>query len=185
MPVFSFIIDRTMPIYRLGDHTPDIHPTAWVAPSANIIGNVTIGAHASVWFGVTIRADHERIVIGENSNIQDGTVMHADPGCPLILGSNVTVGHQAMLHGCTVGNGAMVGIRATVLNGANIGENALVGACALVTENKMVEKNALMVGAPARQSKTLSEEEVQRMQGAARFYLKNSKLFATELEQVG
>lgn len=174
-----------MAIYRLGSHTPVIHPTAWIAPTANIIGNVTVEAGASVWFGVTIRADHERIVIGENSNIQDGSVLHADPGFPLIIGKNVTVGHLAMLHGCIVGDGAMVGIRATVLNGAAIGENSLVGACALVTENKKIDQNALMVGAPARASKIMSDEEINRMQGAARFYLRNSKLFAEELELIG
>lgn len=174
-----------MAIYRLGKHTPAIHPTAWIAPSANIIGNVTIEAGASVWFGVTIRADHERIVIGENANIQDLSMLHADPGCPLIIGKNVTVGHHAMLHGCKVGDGAMVGIRATVLNGAVIGENALVGACALVTESKQMPPNALIIGSPARIAKTLSEEEIHRMQGAARFYMKNSKLFAEELEEIG
>ena len=174
-----------MAIYRLGKYTPEIHPTAWIAESADIIGNVRIEANASVWFGVTVRADHERIVIGENSNIQDGSVLHADPGCPLIIGKNVTVGHQAMLHGCTIGNGAMVGIRATVLNGAVIGENALVGACALVTEGKQMEANAMIIGAPARVAKIMDDETIDKMQGAARFYLKNSKLFAEELEKIG
>jgi carbonic anhydrase/acetyltransferase-like protein (isoleucine patch superfamily) len=173
-----------MAIYRLGKHTPEIHPTAWIAPSANIIGNVKIEAGASVWFGVTVRADHERIVIGENSNIQDGSVLHADPGCPLLIGKNVTVGHLAMLHGCTVGDGAMVGIRATVLNGAVISAGSLVGACALVTEDKNVAPNALAVGAPARVLKTMNDEEVNRMQGAARFYMKNSKLFSEELKEI-
>lgn len=174
-----------MAIYRLGKHTPEIHPTAWIAPSANIIGNVKIEAGASVWFGVTVRADHERIVIGENSNIQDLSMLHADPGFPLIIGKNVTVGHHAALHGCIISDGALVGIRATVLNGAVIGEGSLVGACALVTENKQVEKNVLMVGSPARVAKTMSDKEINRMQGAARFYPKNSKLFAEELEQIG
>ena len=174
-----------MPIYRLGNHTPDIHPTAWIAPTANIIGNVKIAAGASVWFGVTIRADHERIEIGENTNIQDLSMLHADPGFPLLIGNNVTVGHHAVLHGCIIEDGALVGIRATVLNGAVIGENSLVGACALVTENKkMTEKNALIVGAPASVSKTMSDDAVKRMHGAARFYTKNSKLFSEELEQI-
>jgi carbonic anhydrase/acetyltransferase-like protein (isoleucine patch superfamily) len=174
-----------MAIYRLGKYTPDIHPTAWIAPSANVIGNVKIEAGASVWFGVTIRADHEAIVIGENSNIQDLSMLHADPGFPLIIGKNVTVGHHAVLHGCIISDGALVGIRATVLNGAVIGEGSLVGACALVTEGKNVEKNALMVGSPAKLSKTLTDEEVHQMQGAARFYIKNSKLFSEELEKIG
>ena len=174
-----------MAIYRLGKHIPEIHPTAWIAPTANIIGNVTIEAGASVWFGVTIRADHERIVIGENSNIQDLSMLHADPGFPLIIGKNVTIGHHAILHGCIVEDGALVGIRATVLNGSVIGEGSLVGACALVTENKKMEKNALIIGSPARVAKTMTDNEVQRMQGAARFYMKNSKLFSEELEQIG
>lgn len=174
-----------MAIYRLGQHTPDIHPSAWIAPSANIIGNVKIEAGASVWFGVTIRADHERIVIGENSNIQDGSVLHADPGCPLLLGKNVTVGHLAMLHGCIVGDGAMIGIRATVLNGAVIGENSLVGACALVTESKQMGENHLIIGSPAKVAKNMGDEDINRMHGAARFYIKNSKLFSEELEQIG
>ncbi len=174
-----------MAIYRLGKHTPDIHPTAWIAPTANIIGNVKIKAGASVWFGVTIRADHEQIVIGENSNIQDLSMLHADPGFPLIIGKNVTVGHHAILHGCIIEDGALVGIRATVLNGSVIGEGSLVGACALVTENKKMEKNALIIGSPARVAKTMTDEDIHRMQGAARFYMKNSKLFADELEQIG
>jgi carbonic anhydrase/acetyltransferase-like protein (isoleucine patch superfamily) len=175
-----------MSIYRLGKHVPDIHPTAWIAPTANIIGNVKIAAGASVWFGVTIRADAERIEIGENANVQDHSVLHADPGFPLLLGKNVTVGHHAMLHGCIIEDGALIGIRATVLNGALIGENSLVGACALVTENKKLsEKNALIIGTPAKISKTMSPEDVDRMHGAARFYIKNRQLFAQELEQIG
>lgn len=130
-----------MAIYRLGEHTPQIHPTAFIAENATIIGNVIIGAHASVWYNVTVRGDNDRIVIGENSNIQDGAVLHADPGRPLTLGKNVTVGHMAMLHGCTIGDGTMVGIRATVMNGSFIPENCLVGAGSLVTENKTFEPN--------------------------------------------
>ena len=174
-----------MTIYRLGKHIPQIHPTAWIAPTANIIGNVTIEAGASVWFGVTIRADHERIVIGENSNIQDLSMLHADPGFPLIIGKNVTVGHHAVLHGCIVGDGALIGIRSTVLNGAVIGEGSLVGACALVTEGKNMASNALIIGTPAKVAKIMSDEDVDKMQGAARFYLKNSKLFSEELEIIG
>ena len=174
-----------MAIYRLGKYTPEIHPTAWIADSANVIGNVKIEAGASVWFGVTIRADNDRITIGENSNIQDGSMLHADPGYPLIIGKNVTVGHHAILHGCTVGDGALVGIRSTVLNGASIGEGCLVGACALVTEGKKMEKNALVIGSPATVKRIMSDEAVHKMQATALHYMQRSKLFSDELEKIG
>ena len=174
-----------MAIYRLGKHTPEIHPTAWIADSANIIGNVKIEAGASIWFGVTVRADNDMITIGENTNIQDGSMLHANPGYPLHIGKNVTVGHHAILHGCTVSNGALIGIRSTVLDGAIIGEGCLVGACALVTEGKKMEKNALIIGSPARVSKIMSDEAVNKMQRTAQGYVKRSKLFAEELEKIG
>ena len=174
-----------MAIYRLGQYTPQIHPTAWIAESANIIGNVRIEAGASVWFGTTVRADNDLITIGENTNIQDNCMLHADPGFPLFVGNNVTVGHHAILHGCTVKDGALIGIRATVMNGAVIGEGSLVGACSLVTENKKMEKNALIIGSPASVTRIMSDEAVHKMQGAARHYVKQSKLFAEDLEKIG
>lgn len=117
-----------MAIYQLGEHAPEIDASAYVADSANLIGKVTLEAKASVWDGVTIRGDNERITVGENSNVQEGTVMHTDMGFPLVIGKNVTIGHQAMLHGCTVGDGSLIGIQAVVLNGARIGKGCLVGA---------------------------------------------------------
>lgn len=174
-----------MAIYRLGEHTPQIHPTAFIAENATIIGNVIIEAHASVWYNVTVRGDNDKIVIGENSNIQDGSVLHADPGYPVTLGKNVTVGHMAMLHGCTVKDGAMVGIRATVLNGSVIPENCLVGAGSLVTENKTFEPNKVLMGAPARVAKTMDEKTASRMPRTADHYVWNRQRFLDTLEKVG
>ena len=144
-----------MAIYQLGDCIPDIDPSAYIAESANVIGKVIIKANASIWFGVTIRGDNEPITIGENSNVQEGCVLHADPGLPLTIGRNVTVGHQAMLHGCTVGDGSLIGIQAVILNGAKIGKNCLVGAGALVTEGKEFPDNSLIIGSPAKVVRTL------------------------------
>src|SRR6476469_8446647 len=156
-----------MAIYQLGEHAPEIDASAYVADSANLIGKVTVQANASVWFGVTIRGDNERITIGENSNVQEGTVMHTDMGYPLTLGKNVTVGHQAMLHGCTVGDGALIGIQAVILTGARIGKGCLVGAGALVTEGKEFPDNSLIIGSPAKAVRTLTDEDLQRLAGNA------------------
>ena len=173
-----------MPIYRLGNRIPQIHPTAFIADNAVIIGDVVIEAHASVWFNAVIRADNDRITIGENSNIQDGSVLHADPGHPLTIGKNVTVGHMAMLHGCTIGDGTMIGIRATVLNGAVVSENTLVGAGALIAENKIFEAGLVLLGAPARVARTMDEEKAVRMPRAASHYVWNKERFNETLVEV-
>lgn len=180
-----FLPFHNMPIYRLGDLSPEIHPTAFIAPCANLIGNVKVEAGASVWFGVTIRADNDLITIGENTNVQDGAMLHADPGYPLKLGKNVTIGHKAILHGCTVNDGALIGIRATVLNGSVIGKNTLVGAGALVTENKDMPNNALIIGAPARVAKTMTDEEAKRTLRPAKHYIKQNKRYQKDLEKIG
>ena len=138
-----------MALYRLGDDVPQIASNAFVAPEATLIGKVTLAERASVWFGAVIRADNEPIRIGEASNIQEGAVLHADPGFPLEIAANVTVGHQAMLHGCTIGEGSLIGIQAVVLNGAVIGKGCLVGAGAIVTERKVFPDRSLIPGAPA------------------------------------
>jgi carbonic anhydrase/acetyltransferase-like protein (isoleucine patch superfamily) len=150
-----------MSIYQLGEHAPEIDASAFVADSANLIGKVTPARLTSVWFGATIRGDNERITIGENSNVQEGTVMHTDMGYPLTVGKNVTIGHQAMLHGCTVGDGALIGIQAVILNGAKIGKGCLVGAGALVTEGKEFPDNSLIIGSPAKAVRTLTEEDLR------------------------
>jgi carbonic anhydrase/acetyltransferase-like protein (isoleucine patch superfamily) len=174
-----------MAIFQLGEHAPEIDATAFVAESANLIGKVTLEANASVWFGVTIRGDNERITIGENSNVQEGTVMHTDMGFPLTIGKGVTIGHQAMLHGCTVGDGSLIGIQAVILNGAKIGKGCLVGAGALVTEGKEFPDYSLIIGTPAKAVRTLTEEDVARLQGNAASYVKRGQLFKAELKRIG
>lgn len=170
-----------MTFYRLDDVAPAIDPTAWVAPSADLIGDVRAGPGASIWFGAIIRADNTPILIGSGSNIQDGAVCHSDPGFPLTLGSNVTVGHQAILHGCMVGDGTLIGMGARVLNGAMISDNCLVGAGALVTEGKVFEPGMLIVGAPAKAIRPLTEEEIGRLRESARIYVVKARRYAGSL----
>jgi carbonic anhydrase/acetyltransferase-like protein (isoleucine patch superfamily) len=177
----SHFVKSIMPIYRLGNRTPKIHPSAFIADNATIIGDVVIKAHASVWFNVVIRADNDRITIGENSNIQDGSVLHADPGYPVTVGKNVTVGHMAMLHGCTIGDGTMIGIRATVLNGSVIAENSLVGAGTLIAENKNFKPGVVLLGVPARIARTMDEKTAARMPRAASHYVWNKQRFEDTL----
>jgi carbonic anhydrase/acetyltransferase-like protein (isoleucine patch superfamily) len=174
-----------MAIYQLGDLVPRIAPTAWVADSAEVIGNVTLHEGASIWFDCTLRGDSELIEIGRNSNVQDGTVIHADRGLPLVLGENVSVGHMAMLHSCTVGDGSLIGIKAVVLNGAKIGRNCLVGAGALVTEGKEFPDGSLILGAPARVVKQLDAEQIQRLQEIAAHYVRNAQRFGADLKRIG
>ena len=174
-----------MTIYQLGEHAPEIDATAYVAPSASLIGKVTLLANSSVWFGVTLRGDNERITIGERSNVQENAVMHTDMGYPLTLGSDVTIGHLAMLHGCTIGDGTLVGIGAVVLNGAKIGKGCLVGAGALVTENKEFPDYSLIIGAPAKAVRTLGEEDLQRLQSNAASYVARGQRFKSQLKKIG
>ncbi len=174
-----------MAIYQLGEHAPDIDPSAYVADSANIIGKVSIAANASIWFDVTIRGDNELISVGTNSNVQESCVLHTDPGFPLNIGPNVTVGHQAMLHGCTIGEGSLVGIQSVILNGAKIGKNCLVGAGALVTEGKEFPDNSLIIGSPAKAVRTLSDEDVARMHRNTENYVKRGQLFKQSLKRIG
>ncbi|HEY1150486.1 MAG TPA: gamma carbonic anhydrase family protein [Pseudoduganella sp.] len=174
-----------MTIYQLGEHSPEIDASAYVADNATVIGKVTLKASSSVWFGVTIRGDNERITIGEGSNVQEGAVMHTDMGFPMTLGRDVTVGHQAMLHGCTIGDGTLIGIQAVVLNGAKIGKGCLVGAGALVTEGKEFPDNMLIIGSPAKAVRELTAEDVARMKGAADSYVKRGQLFKSQLKKIG
>ncbi|HEY8605503.1 MAG TPA: gamma carbonic anhydrase family protein [Noviherbaspirillum sp.] len=174
-----------MALYQLDDQAPDVDASAYVAENANVIGRVRIEANASIWFGVTIRGDNELIRIGENSNIQENAVLHTDPGMPLDVGSNVTIGHQAMLHGCQIGDGSLIGIQAVILNGAKIGRNCLVGAGALVTEGKEFPDNSLIIGAPAKAVRTLGEEDIARMRVNTASYVKRGQLFKQGLKQIG
>jgi carbonic anhydrase/acetyltransferase-like protein (isoleucine patch superfamily) len=174
-----------MSIYQLGDHVPEIDASSFVADSATVIGKVSLHANTTVWFGATLRGDNERITIGENSNVQEGTVMHTDMGYPLTVGKNVTIGHQVMLHGCTIGDGSLIGIQAVILNGAKIGKNCLVGAGALVTEGKEFPDNSLIIGSPAKAVRTLTEADTDGMRAAANGYVTRGQLFKTQLKKIG
>ena len=174
-----------MAIYQLGDDVPRIAPTAWVADSAQVMGRVHLADGASVWYGAVLRGDNEWITIGARSNVQDGSVLHTDMGSPLTLGEDVTVGHQVMLHGCTVGNGSLIGIQAIVLNGAKIGKNCLVGAGSIVTEGKEFPDNSLIVGSPAKVVRELSPEQAARMRLGAMHYVENAQRHRLLLKKIG
>jgi carbonic anhydrase/acetyltransferase-like protein (isoleucine patch superfamily) len=174
-----------MPVYRLGEIAPQIDPTAWIADNAVLIGRVVLGPGASVWFGAVLRGDNEPIVIGANSNVQEGVVMHADPGKPLIVGEGATVGHQAMLHGCTIGDGALIGMQAIVLNGAVIGPRCLVGAGALVTEGKRFDEGQLIVGSPAVAKRPLTPEQLAELAYSARNYAERAQRYRRTLVRIG
>jgi len=173
-----------MALYQLGDDTPQLAAGAWVADSAQVIGRVALGAQASVWFGAVLRGDNEWITIGARSNVQDGSVLHTDMGSPLTLGDDVVIGHQVMLHGCTIGNGSLVGIQAVVLNGAQIGRNCLVGAGSVVTEGKEFPDGSLILGSPAKMVRMLTSEQIQRMQRGAAHYVANAQRYATQLKRI-
>jgi carbonic anhydrase/acetyltransferase-like protein (isoleucine patch superfamily) len=163
-----------MAIYELDGMAPKLEQGAWVADNAEVIGQVTLGENASVWYGCVVRGDTEKITIGRNSNIQDGSVLHADFGVPLVIGDNVTVGHQVMLHGCTIGEGTLIGIQAVVLNNAKIGRNSIVGAGSVVTEGKEFPDNSLIVGAPAKAIRTLDAEQIAKFQTIPQHYVENA-----------
>ncbi len=174
-----------MAIYELDGVAPRVAASAWVADNAQVMGDVEIGENASVWFGTTVRGDTDTITIGAGSNIQDGSVLHADDGVPLVVGVNVTVGHQVMLHGCTIGDGSLIGIGAIVLNGAKIGKHCLVGAGALVTEGKEFPDGSMILGSPARVVKTLSPEQIEGLRQSALHYQQNAERFRKGLKKIG
>lgn len=174
-----------MPLYRLGEHVPQIDPTAWVADNAVIIGRVVLGPGASVWFGAVLRADNEPITIGARCNIQEGAVLHTDPGFPLTLEEGVSVGHQAMLHGCTVGRGSLIGIQAVVLNGAVIGAECLVGAGALVTEKKRFDPGSLIVGSPAVVKRAMDAAQIAGLADSADGYVERAARYRASLVRIG
>lgn len=173
-----------MAIYQLGDVTPVVHDTAWVAPTAAVIGKAILEAQSSVWFGAVLRADNEPITIGERSNIQDNSILHTDPGCPLNIGREVIVGHRVMLHGCTIGDGSLIGIGATILNRAVIGKNCLIGAHALITEDKVIPDNSMVIGAPGKVVKTLNENQIAMLRLNAEVYVKNAERFEQDLKKL-
>lgn len=173
-----------MPLYSIGELRPQIGPDAWAAPSADLIGDVRLGARASIWFGAVIRADNTPILIGEESNIQDGAIGHSDAGFPLTVGARVTVGHQAILHGCTIADDCLVGMGARILNGAVLEPECLVGAGALITEGKSFPAGSLIVGSPARVIRQLSAEEKQALRLSAAHYAEKAARYAAELKTV-
>lgn len=173
-----------MGVYELDGVRPKIGEGVWIAPGATVLGRVTLGRNVSVWFGAVLRGDVEDIVIGDDTNIQDGTVIHADPGKPTILGKGITVGHQAMLHGCQIGDYSLVGIGATILNGAKIGKNCLIGAHALITEGKEIPDNSMVLGSPGKVVKTLEEGMGDIFKASADHYVANAKRFAEGLREI-
>lgn len=174
-----------MAVYELDGISPEIAASAWVADSAQVMGEVNIGGDASIWFGTVVRGDTSSITIGEGSNVQDASVLHADLGMPLVIGRHVTVGHQVMLHGCTIGDESLIGIGAIVLNGAKIGKNCLVGAGALVTEGKEFPDGSMIIGSPARVVKQLTPEQMQGLRQSAQHYIDNAHRFKAGLRKLG
>ena len=173
-----------MAIYQLDNSSPIIHASAWVAENAQVMGNVVLQEDSSVWFGVVLRGDTETITVGRGSNIQDNSVLHADHGMPLQIGENVTVGHQVMLHGCTIGNNSLIGIGAIVLNGAKIGHNCLVGAGALVTEGKEFPDGSMIIGSPAKAVRQLSPEQMEGLKMSAKHYIDNARRYRAGLKKL-
>ncbi len=174
-----------MTIYRLGEHVPIIDETAFVAPGATIIGRVTLGPGVSVWPGAVLRGDNDVIEIGEGSNIQDGSILHADEGHPLRIGRGVTIGHLVMLHGCTIEDNVLVGIQSVVLNDAVIGENTLVGAASLVTEGKHFGPGVMVLGSPAKIARVLRQDEIDKLRTSARGYRERCAFYKENLARVG
>lgn len=172
-----------MSLYALGDKQPQLPPEGeyWIAPNAVVIGDVILRPGASVWFGVTIRGDNDPITIGEDSNVQDGSVLHTDVGIPLTIGRGVTVGHKVMLHGCTIGDNSLIGINAVVLNRAHIGRNCIIGAGAIITEGKEIPDNSLVVGAPGKVIRSLDDAAVAMLKMSAEHYVQNWKRYGRDL----
>mgnify|MGYP001814074332 CR=1 FL=1 len=175
-----------MALYALGTVAPRLPASgqAWVAETASVMGNVTLLENASVWFGATLRGDNEEILIGENSNVQDGSVLHTDMGCPLTIGTGVTIGHMVMLHGCTIGDNSLIGIGATVLNRAKIGKNCIIGAHALIPEGKEIPDGSLVMGSPGKIIKSVSDMQIAMIKASAQIYVDNWKRFKADLNRI-
>lgn len=171
-----------MPIYKIDQKTPQIAPSAWVAPNATVIGDARLGDNVSIWWNAVLRGDNDPIHIGANSNIQDGSVLHTDEGVPMHIGANVTVGHMVMLHGCIVGDNSLIGIGSVILNRAVIGKHSIVGANTLIPEGKVFPDGVLIVGSPGKVVRELSEEEKARLQKSADHYVDNARRYAKKLE---
>ena len=173
-----------MTIYRLDDRIPSVDETAWVAPSASVLGAVELEAESSVWFGAVLRSDTEIVRVGRRSNVQDGSVVHADPGYPTTIGEGVTVGHLVMLHGCTIGDGSLIGIGSVILNGTRVGKNCLVGARSLITEGKQFPDGSLIMGSPAVAVRLLTPEQIEGMHRSAEHYVANARRYRAGLKAI-
>jgi carbonic anhydrase/acetyltransferase-like protein (isoleucine patch superfamily) len=175
-----------MTVYSLGAVSPTLPVMGeyWIAPTASVMGNVILKKNASIWWGSVVRGDNDPIEIGENSNVQDGSVLHTDSGAPLTIGANVTIGHMVMLHGCTIGDGSLIGIGAIVLNGARIGRNCLIGAGALITEGKEIPDNSMVMGAPGKVVREIGEQHAVILQASALHYVENWKRYVRDLTSV-
>jgi len=186
MMVDKPIMELALPLYALGGSRPELPPDGeyWIAPTATLIGKVRLARGASVWFGATVRGDNEWITIGENSNIQDGSVLHTDEGIPLTIGTNVTVGHAVVLHGATIGDNSLIGMSATILNRARVGKSCVVGAHALLPEGKDYPDRSLIVGVPGRVARTLTDDEAALLPLSAQHYVANAERFRKELRQL-
>lgn len=174
-----------MPVYALDGLAPQIDPdVGWIAPTAVLVGDIVVGADAGIWFGVVARGDIERISIGARTNVQENCVLHTDSGYPLTIGDSVTIGHGAIVHGCSIGDNSLIGMGATVLNGAKIGKNCLIGANALITENKIIPDNSMVLGAPGKVVREIDAEGVKALAASAERYVRNARRFATGLTTV-
>ncbi len=173
-----------MTLFKFEDKAPLLSPSSWVAPSADIMGDVTINENASVWFGAVLRGDCEKIVVGRGANVQDGAVVHTDPGFPALIGDGVTVGHLVMLHGCEIGSNSLIGIGAVILNGASIGKNCIIGSKALVPEGKVIPDNSLVIGIPGKVVKQVSDAQVTGNEASALHYIQNSHRFKSGLHSL-
>lgn len=173
-----------MPLYRLEDRMPIVAPSAYIAEGAQVIGRVELAELASVWFNAVLRGDNDWIRVGEGSNIQESSVLHTDPGHPLAIGARVTIGHQVMLHGCTIGDGSLIGIQSVVLNGARIGKGCLIGAGSLITEHKEIPDYSLVMGSPAKVVRTLAADDAARLLRSAESYIERARLFRDKLERL-
>ena len=174
-----------MAIYSLGDRQPTLGRDVWIAPDATVIGDVRLGDNASVWWNAVLRGDNDTITIGANSNIQDGSVLHVDEGVPLTVGAHVTIGHLVMLHGCTIGDESLIGIKTVILNNAVIGRNCIIGANSLIAEGKVIPERSLVMGSPGKVVRQLTHDEVARLHGAAQGYVANAQRYRTGLKQEG
>ena len=174
-----------MALYELDGAKPELDAESWVADNAVLLGRVILRRNASVWFGCTLRGDNDPITVGENSNVQDGSVIHTDDGSPTVIGANCTIGHMVMLHGCTIGDNTLVGIGAVVLNGAKIGKNCLIGAGSLITENKVIPDNSMVLGSPGKVVREVSAEQAQMLTASALHYVHNRQRYARSFRKIG